>query len=116
MMIVCNSMHTFPRLWNSCSNKRPSSLFNPEFGSVGEYGLLEAARTVDTSDEARAVGVAEPVVAESERAGGGSKEPVEVGRLPLLRPGGWRRVALGVPIVSSSGMSSWSGRSSSFSE
>ena len=39
-------------------------------------GLLDAARTVDTSEEARAVGVAEPVVVESGRGGGGGSRSV----------------------------------------
>lgn len=103
--MACKSIHTSPRLWKSCSSSRSSSLFMPVFScSTFGNGLPDAARTVETRDEASAVGVADPVVVESERGGGGSKEPVEVGMLPLARPAGSRRVARGVPVgVSVSG-------------
>lgn len=74
-------------------------MFRPVFScSTLEYGLLEAARTVETRDEARAVGVAEPVVDSDRGGGGGSRELVEEVSGPLVRAEGWRRMALGVPL------------------
>lgn len=65
MVIACRSVQTSPRLWKSFSSICvSSSLIPPE---VGEVGVADAARTVETSDETSEVGVAEPVVAEEER-------------------------------------------------
>lgn len=64
VVIVCNSIQTLPRLWNNSSSRRVSSWLIPVVvpfvvadGSVGGWDV-DAARTVDTSDEARALGVA----------------------------------------------------------
>lgn len=69
----CRSVHTRPKLLKSASSIWVSSSLIPP-----TVGVLDAARTVDTRDETREVGVAEPAVADDERPLGlvGDKVPL----------------------------------------
>lgn len=62
VVIAWRSIQTLPRLEKSCSSICVSSELMPPFPvGVAEPGCgLDAARTVETSDETREVGVAEP--------------------------------------------------------
>lgn len=101
--MACRSMQTLPRLPKSASSICVSSPFMPP-----RLGVLDAARTVETRDETREFGVAEPAVAEDER-------PVDfwgerlVACIGVVMPLSFDRGPRGVSERSASISSSWIG-------